>query len=366
MSRLQLFVVVAPGLEQLAAAELGELGVPASRIRVRHGGLDVQATNRQLYAVHRWCRIPTRVLLRVATGTARRWDELQELVRSVAWDAYVPSGQPVELHVASKGSALYHEGAIAERVLAALARPAASERPDRQEHGVPAAPAIHVRLDHDRVLLSVDASGDLLHRRGWRVSSHRSPLRTTLAAAMVRASGWDGTVPLIDPMCGSGTIPIEAALERSGRPIERDFAFLRWPSFEPGTWASVRGTGRPDLLTAPVLAADRDAGAIASCREHVEAADLGDRVTVEQAALTAQHWPDQPGVVIVNPPYGRRVGGRDLRDLYASLGRRVTDGGHRLVLLANDPRLVAATGVELTEAFATSNGGIDVRCHVSR
>jgi putative N6-adenine-specific DNA methylase len=360
VSRLQLFVVVAPGLESLAAAELGELGIPASRVRTRHGGLDVQATTRQLYAVHRWCRIPTRVLLRVATGTARRWDELQDLVRSVTWDAFVEPGEPVELHVTSRGSALYHEGAIAERVLVALARPTATERAD----GAAVAQAVHVRLDHDRVVLSVDASGDLLHRRGWRVASHRSPLRTTLAAAMVRASGWDGTVPLIDPMCGSGTIPIEAALVRSGQPIERDFAFARWPSFEPGTWASVRGAGRPDLLRAPVLAADRDAGAVASCREHVEATGLADRVTVEQAPLTAQHWPDRPGVVIVNPPYGRRVGGRDLRDLYASLGKRVTDGGHRLVLLANDPRLVAATGVDVREAFATSNGGIEVRCHL--
>lgn len=362
MSRLQLFVVVAPGLEQLAQAELADLGVPVGRIRIQHAGLDVQATTRQLYAIHRWCRIPTRVLLRVGTGTAHRWDELQDLVRSVAWDAFVPAGAPVQLHVASHRSTLYHEGAIADRVEQALGRPRTTER--TAAAGAPTAPAVHVRIDRDRVVLSVDASGDLLHRRGWRSASHRAPLRTTLAAAMVRAAGWEGTVPLIDPMCGSGTIPIEAALARSGRPVERDFGFQRWPSFEPGTWASMLGTGRPDLLVAPVVAADRDAGAVAACREHVAAAGLDGRVVVEHAALGVQSWPDGPGVVVVNPPYGRRVGGRDLRDLYAALGRRVLDGGHRLVLLANDPRLVAATGIELREAFATTNGGVEVRCHV--
>ncbi|MFN8022027.1 MAG: hypothetical protein U0Q03_10910 [Acidimicrobiales bacterium] len=356
MSRLQLFVVVAPGLERLAAAEVTELGVPSGRIKVQHGGLDVQATTRQLYALHRWGRIPTRVLLRTGQGTARRWDELQQLVRTVDWGAFVTPDAPVELHVASHRSALYHQGAIAERVAEVIGRPVAA-----------GGQGVHVRFDRDRVVMSVDASGELLHRRGWRSTAHRSPLRTTLAAAMVRASGWDGSVALVDPMCGSGTIPIEAALALGGRPIERPFAFERWPSFEPGTWASVTGAGRPDRLTAEVVAGDRDAGAVEGCAEHVRAAGLEGLVRVEHASLTTQRWPDSPGLVITNPPYGKRVGGSggDLRDLYAALGRRVLDGGHRLALLATDPRLVAATGVPLTEAFATTNGGIEVRCHVS-
>jgi putative N6-adenine-specific DNA methylase len=359
VSRLQLFVVVAPGLERLAAAEVAELGVPSGRIKVQHGGLDVQATTRQLYALHRWGRIPTRVLVRTAQGTARRWDELQQLVRTVDWDAVVAPGAPIELHVASHRSTLYHQGAIAERVAEAIGRPVVDgDRQGAQGQDV------HVRFDRDRVVLSVDASGELLHRRGWRSTTHRSPLRTTLAAAMIRAAGWDGSTPLIDPMCGSGTIPIEAALAASGAPIDRDFAFRHWPSFEPGTWASVTGSGRPDRLTAPVLAADRDAGAVRGCEEHVRAAGLDGRVSVEHATLTAQRWPDTPALVVTNPPYGRRVGGGDLRDLYAALGRRVLEGGHRLALLATDPRLVAATGVPLTEAFATTNGGIEVRCHI--
>jgi putative N6-adenine-specific DNA methylase len=127
----------------------------------------------------------------------------------------------------------------------------------------------------------------------------------------------------------------------------------------------VRGAGRSDGLLAEVVAADRDAGAVAACREHVTAAGLDGRIDVQHTPLSTQRWPDTPGLVIVNPPYGRRVGGADLRDLYAALGRRVADGGHRLALLANDPRLVAATGLELVEAFATTNGGIEVRCHVT-
>ena len=371
MSRLQLFVVVTPGLERLAASEAAELGVPAAKVRVQHGGLEVQATARQLYAIHRWARIPTRVLLRIGAGTARRWDELQGVVRDVDWGRFVAPGSPVTLHVASHRSVLYHEGAIAERVAAVIDRPIArgdgeGDAPGGLASSDTATQAVHVRIDRDRVMLSVDASGELLHRRGWRTAGHRAPLRSTLASAMVRASGWTGDVPLIDPMCGSGTIAIEGALWASGRPNDRDFAFQHWPSFERGTWASVTGSPRPDRLTADVLAADRDAGAVATARTHVANAGLDGRVVVMQAAIASQVWPDRPGVVVVNPPYGRRVGGNDLRDLYAVLGRRVTDGGHRLAMLCADQRLAAATGLELDEAFTTANGGIDVRCLISR
>lgn len=356
-----MFVVVAPGLERLAAEELASIGIPAAKLRVQHGGIDLQATTRQLYALHRWARIPTRVLVRVATDTVRNWDELQALVRTVDWQAYLgaaPAG--VELHVASHRSVLYHQGAIAERVSAVLGRP---ETKGGQ--------AVHVRLDRDRAVVSVDASGQLLHRRGWRSETHRSPLRTTIAAAMVRASGWHGDATLVDPLAGSGTIAIEAAQWAAGRPIERPFAFQQWPSFEPGTWASVTGTGRPDALSAPVFAADRDAGAFAALERHVEGAGLIGRVTLAHAALAAQQWPAATTatagrtVVIANPPYGHRVGGTgtgDLRDLYATLGRRASDADARLVLLAADRRLADATGLELEELFLVDNGGIPVRC----
>ncbi len=361
-----MFVVVAPGLERLAADELASIGIPPGKVRAQHGGLDVQATTRQLYSIHRWARIPTRVLVRVAAETIRNWDELRGLLRTVDWKQYLSEGDPaavasgVEVHVASHGSVLYHQGAIAERVVAALGRPE-----------VKGGQAIHVRVDRDRAIVSVDASGELLHRRGWRSETHRAPLRTTIAAAMVRASGWDGAVPLLDPLAGSGTIAIEAALWATGRPIDRPFAFQQWPSFEPGTWASVTGAGRPDLLRVPVMAADRDAGAFTALGRHIEAAGLSGHVTAQHAALAVQQWPSADigrPFVITNPPYGHRIGGTgkgDLRDLYATLGRRVSDAGARLVVLTSDRRLAGATGLALEELFSVDNGGIPVSCLAS-
>ena len=198
--------------------------------------------------------------------------------------------------------------------------------------------------------------------RGWRSIAHAAPLRPTLAAAMLRAAGYDGTVHVVDPMTGSGTIAVEAAAVALGRPNDRPFACTSWPSFEPGTWASASVARPGPTNPAPVTAADRDAGAVEAARAHAAAAGVDTLLTVEHAALSAQRWPTEPSLVACNPPYGRRVGGRDLRDLYAALGARVSDGGHRLCLLAADDRLARATGIDLAVAFSTTNGGIGVRC----
>jgi putative N6-adenine-specific DNA methylase len=355
MARHRAFVVVAPGLEPVAVDELRALGVGGRMAKTR-GGVEVELTTRQLYAIHRLGRVPTRVLVRLATDTCRRFDELERLVASVDWDRYLPDGASVAIHVASQSSALYHEGAIAERVVAVLGR-----------HADDGGRRVHIRLSRDRATVSVDATGESMHRRGWRTAGHAAPLRATIAAAMLRVVGHVGSMPLIDPMAGSGTIAIEAASIALRRPIDRPFAFQDWPSFERGTWASVCAPlPGPGPEVAPIVAADRDAGAVATAREHAAAAGVADAIRFEHAALGAQEWPGTPALVVCNPPYGRRLGDTTaLRDLYAALGRRVADGGHRLCVLAADDRLAAATGLTLEERFATTNGGIPVRCLVS-
>jgi putative N6-adenine-specific DNA methylase len=352
MAAHRAFLVVAPGLEGVAVDELRALGVGGRMIKT-HGGVEVDLTTRQLYAIHRWGRVPTRVLVRLANDTCRRFDQLERLVASIEWDGVLPREASVAIHVASRSSALYHEGAIAERVAAVLRRPVAAD-----------GRRVHVRLSRDRATVSIDATGESMHRRGWRTAAHAAPLRATIAAAMLRVVGHTGSVPLIDPMAGSGTIAIEGASIALRRPIDRPFAFEDWPSFEPGTWASVCAPRPgPQQPTSTIVAADRDAGAVAAAREHAVAAGVVDAIRFERASLGAQVWPDAPGLVVCNPPYGRRLGDPTaLRDLYAALGRRVADGGHRLCLLAADDRLAAATGLALEERFVTTNGGIPVRC----
>ena len=365
-TRRDVFVVVAPGLEAMAAAELHDVASGLRGVAGR-GGVACSVTNRQLYAIHRWARIPTRVLVRVATAHVRHFDELVALVRTVDWARFRGTADPVDVHATAHGSRLFHTGAIAERVTSALGVTST-------DHSRPST-RVHVRIQHDKATISIDATGAPLHHRGWSAGGHAAPLRPTLAAAMLRAIDDKPASTAIDPMTGAGTIAIEAASRWQRLPIDRPegFAFQCWPEFEPGTWASVAATRVAGEARAPrVIAGDRDAGAIDAARRRADGAGVGQWIEFQHAALAAQTWPGTPGAVVCNPPYGHRLGDvARLRDLYAVLGRRVQDGGHRLCLLVADKsgagqRLLRATGVELEQAFSTTNGGLSVGCWVSR
>ncbi|MBK5188309.1 MAG: hypothetical protein JJD97_08675, partial [Gemmatimonadaceae bacterium] len=218
--------------------------------------------------------------------------------------------------------------------------------------------------------VSIDTSGALLHRRGYRLATAKAPLRETLGAALLLASGWDPRTPLLDPFCGAGTIPIEAALIARRIPpgIARSFAFMQWPGFHEPTWKKVLDEARAQMLgaaPAPILGSDRDAGAIAASRENAERAGVAADIVFEEKVISRIAPPDGgiPGAIVTNPPYGVRVGDRDaLRNLYAQLGTiaRERFAGWTLTALSADPRLDIQIGA-MTKVLTTKNGGIAVR-----
>jgi putative N6-adenine-specific DNA methylase len=347
--------VCAPGLEAIVAAELAGLGIRPGRTIA--GGVTFPARERQLYAANVWCRSASRVLVRLGRFRATSFAELEQQAATIEWSRYLAPDVRPAFRVTSHGSRLYHTGAIAERLARAAGGSTAEQH--REQRFV-------VRASSNEFTVSVDSSGEHLHRRGWRLGTAKAPLRETLAAAMVLASGWDRASPFVDPMCGSGTVAVEAALLAAGRApgAHRSFAFQRWPSFAPGTWASVRAEIDWAERAAPatpfsVVAADRDAGAVRIATQNAERAGVGDLVTVRRAPLAESlaALPAPPGWVVTNPPYGGRIGGRDLRDLYATIGRAA---GHHVGLLVADPALARHSGLPLAEVFRTTNGGIPV------
>ena len=358
-ARQHCLAVCAPGLEELCAAELGDLGIRIRR--AFRGGVEFSASARELYSANVWLRTATRIVVRVAQFEATGFPDLEHHVRAVEWDRWIPPGCQPQVRASSTSSRLYHTGAIEER----LAEMAGT--------GEGAGPLLVARFIHDRVTLSIDSSGEPLYRRGWRQETAKAPLRETLAAAMLLASGWDRVAPLIDPLCGSGTIAIEAALLAAGLPpgAGRTFAFQDWPSFQPGTWASVWAAAgaatRADHAVGPIVASDRDAGAVRAARANSERAGVADLIDVRQAPLSDAGAVAEVGWVVTNPPYGKRVGGDDLRDLYATLGRVVgwEPKGWRVGMLVADSGLARHTGLRLVERLRTDNGGIPVRFLVS-
>ena len=343
------YVVTQPGLEALAAAELRALGLKGPR--VAHGGLTVRMNNAELYAANLHLRTASRVLLRVADGKAENFAELTSLVRSVPWHRWLRTGVgPADVKVTCTHSRLHHSGAVTERVLDLL--------------GPLGGAAVHIRIVEDSAVLSIDSSGDHLHRRGWRLETAKAPLRETLAAALLQVAGWTPDRPIYDPMCGSGTIVIEAAQMAAGIPAgwNRHFAFQDWPGFHPEVWERVRsavGPPRPLRPGVTFTGSDRDAGAIAAAQANAERAGVVDSVQF-LAVPISQAKPPTNALIVTNPPYGVRVGGGgDPRNLYASLGQ--LSRGHELAVIAADSALLAHIRPGLVVQAQTTNGGIPVR-----
>jgi putative N6-adenine-specific DNA methylase len=363
---LDCYAVCPPGVEELTAAELAALGIRHGR--ADRGGVAFRATNRQLYAANLWLRTATRVVVRVASFGASSFGALEQRADEIAWPTWLGPDAVAGFRVTATASKLYHTDAIAERLARAADAAAGGPGPRRRARERPEPTQLFVvRARNDRFTVSVDASGVSLYKRGWRQEVAKAPLRESLAAALLLALGWDGTTPLVDPFCGSGTIPIEAALLARNLPpgYQRDFAFFDWPSFEPGTWASVIGAAAEaerDVAVA-IVGADRDAGAVDAARANAERAGVADEVELRHASVSDLAPPSgaTPGWLVSNPPYGERLNaGGDLRNLYARLGTVVRErfAGWHVGLLVADRRLAAHSGLRLGPVLQADNGGI--------
>lgn len=388
-----LFAVTAPGLAPYTAIELSKLELlPASRRaandRRRNGDVDHEAGGvafagelNAIYRANLHLRTANRVLVRLGAFPAVGFVELRKRAGQLAWERYLHPGQDVALRVTCHKSRLYHSDAVAERVAGAivdrLGKPPGVRKFDENEEDDPPQ-LILVRLLHDECTISIDSSGALLHRRGYRLETAKAPLRETLAAGMLLAAGWDPTLgdappPLLDPFCGSGTIPIEAALMACGVApgLTRRFAFMDWPGFDAGLWERVHSAAVHQQLTQSarlagrlqIQGSDRDAGAIRMAQANAARAGVADRIDFVCQAVSALTPPPQPGWVVTNPPYGLRVSGnQDVRNLYAQFGtvlRRQCPGWH-VAVLSSDVRLLSQLGVNLDTRLGLVNGGIAV------
>jgi putative N6-adenine-specific DNA methylase len=298
-------------------------------------------------------------------------------------------GATLRSRVTCRKSKLYHSDAVAQRVEAEIVRAVPGvlveragekETDDADDEEEPmkgassAEQLIVVRVDHDRCTISADSSGDLLHRRGYRQAIAKAPLRETLAAAMLIGAGYDASLPVADPMCGSGTLAIEAAMiaRRMAPGLSRTFAAERWPETDKAAWAKARETARARILpkaAAPILASDRDAGAIDAASANAKRAGVEHDIEFGVQALSAFDAESERGLLIMNPPYGVRVGEtKQLRDLYARLGQLAHERipGWDIALLSADRGLERQTKLPLEEIFATKNGGIPVRLMCAR
>jgi putative N6-adenine-specific DNA methylase len=366
------FAATAPGLEPYAHLELARLNLlPQADSEQNHPPLEFKGDLAALYRANLYSRTASRILVRLGQFFyARTFAELQTRAARLPWERFLTPGQAISIRATCHKSKLYHSDAVAERVAAAIAERMGKESPlhtaGDEETDQPAQ-LIIVRVAEDKVTVSIDSTGEILYRRGYRLAVAKAPLRETLAAGIILASGWDMRSPLVDPFCGSGTIPIEAALMALGRPPgqNRRFAFMDWPNFDAQAWKAVKAEAtRPESVEIPpIVASDRDAGAIKSARENAERAGVSQYIEFKTQAVSFLNPPKKTGWVVTNPPYGLRVSeGKDLRNLYAQFGNvlRAECRGWRVSVLCSDPALLRQVGLNLDTSVTLSNGGVQV------
>lgn len=366
-------VICTPGLEFTTRHELAALGVtiPApDATKTLSGIIELAGDAATIYSLNLRLRTASRVLVRLGEFNAAAFSELCKKASRLPWKNFLRPGSPVCIRVTTFSSKLYHKKGISERLAGAISDALGQETrlvPMNYDDEAGGAPLVVVRLIHNWCSISIDSSGAHLHRRGYRQQVAKAPLRENLAAALLIASGWPRNLPLVDPFCGSGTIPIEAAMMAAdlapGR--NRAFAFQEWPNFEQETWRSVqnKNMAAPGGVWPFIAGSDRDAGAIQASRANAERAGVGDMIEWKCRSISDLELPPVPGWIVTNPPYGERVkGGPDLRNLYARAGSvwRQIGGLWHIDLLTSSPRWSGQLGMPTTLRARFNNGGIPV------
>lgn len=355
----EIFLATAPGLEAVLWEEVKSLRFRAAK--QVPGGVTVNGDWRDAWRANLKVRGANKVLARINVFRAFNLTELEKRARRVPWSDVLRADVPFRVEATCRTSKIYHSGAAAQRI----------EKAIREELGaMPAEDApitVMARIESDLCTISVDTSGELLHKRGFKVAVNKAPMRETMAALFLRQCGYIGTEPVVDPMCGSGTFVIEAAEIAAGLQPgrERHFAFEQLATFDAELWNEMRRAPAAEKPGLRFHGSDRDAGAIEMSRANAARAGVADLTEFRQHAVSdLVPPPGPPGLVIVNPPYGDRVGDKKrLEALYRALGEtlRTRFAGWRVGLITNEAWLARATSLPFLPTTApVAHGGIRV------
>ena len=356
------------GLEPALAHELQALG--AERVQRVPGGAEFFGDRALGYRACLWLRTAIRVqeILHRIDATSR--DRFYAGALAIDWSTYMDVDQTFQIEgkvrdskiTHSKFAALVLKDAIADRF-----RKDHGRRPNVDRHGADL--PIRLLIREDEAIISRDLAGTSLHKRGYRPLQVKAPLGESMAAGLLLLSGWDRRSPLLDPMCGSGTFVIEAALLASGRApgANRRFALERWIDHDGSLWRELRedaSRAGEKMLPFELLGADRHPGAVEIAKRSASAAEVSELVRFEHRAVSALRPRQAPGIVVCNPPYGERIGrGSDLAQSWRDLGSFLHDhaGGADAWILSGDRHLTKELGLRARRRIPVQNANIECR-----
>jgi putative N6-adenine-specific DNA methylase len=362
------FFATAPrGLESLLQKEISSLG--AKDVAIVAGGISFKGGWDTCYRVNLWSRIASRVLWKVHDFAYGNEDDLYKAAKALDWPSYFGVERTLRVNVTAQKSPLRSLEFATLRVKDAVCdrfRDTLGRRPDVER----AAPdvRVHVFLEKERGTLYLDTSGEPLFKRGWRAGQAEAPLRENLAAGIVMLTGWRPDEPLLDPMCGGGTLLAEAAAMARGRApgARRDFGFPSLKSFDASLWEGVKRE-KPAEPADPVLyGSDNDPEALKAARRNLAAAGVERWVKLERADVLERAAPVPAGVMVMNPPYGERLGSpEELARFYPKLGDALKQrfAGWRCYIFTADLRLPKLIRLEPSRRTPLWNGALECRLY---
>lgn len=357
------------GLENILAEELAALG--AQNIVVGNRAVEFTGNKRLLYAANLWCRTAIRILKPFRTFKARDERDLYRQVSKVDWSEFIDGEQTFAIQSVVSQSTFEHSLFVSQLTKDAIVdqfrertgkRPSVDvERPDIR---------INLHMLENFATLALDASGDSLHRRGYRLQTNIAPLSEVLAAGILLLTGWDKQSPLLDPMCGSGTFLTEAALLAHniapGLYRRHHFGFMNWPDFDESLYqeviAEAEAAQLPDAEV-DIVGSDIDRDYIEAARKNITHAGLEDYVRVRVRDIRDAEAIGEKGIVLVNPPYGERINPDNLNELYKTIGNtfKTNFAGYDAFVFTGNPEAAKHIGLRTSRRIPLFNGPIECR-----
>ena len=366
----QFFATAPRGLEELLSKEIQSLG--AADAAAVPGGVAFSGDWDVCYRANLWSRIASRVLWRVSHFEYRNENDLYEAARVLDWPRLFAVERTLRVNLTAQKSPLKSLEFATLRIKDAVCdrfRDALGKRPDVER----AAPEVrvHVFLEKEKGTLYLDTSGEPLFKRGWRAEQGEAPLRENLAAGIVMLTGWQPGEPLLDPMCGGGTLLVEAAAMARGRApgARRSFAFEKLSAFDSALWESIKREKRGPSADFRLYGSDTDDKALDAARRNLAAAGVERGVELERADVLERAAPAPAGVMLANPPYGERMGSvEELALFYPKLGNALKQkfAGWRCYFFSSDLRLPKLIRLEPSRRTPLWNGALECRLYEFR
>lgn len=352
------------GLEEILAKELIELG--ADEVQLGRRAVQCKVDKALMYKANLHLRTASRLLKPIGTFTANNPDEVYEQVKLIDWEAYMDNSCTFAIDSTIYSETFTHSKFVAYRVKDAIAdiftektgkRPSVSvSNPDIR---------INIHIAQNTCTISLDSSGESLHKRGYRSAQNEAPINEALAAGMLLIAGWNGKENFVDPMCGSGTILIEAAMIALNIPpgiFRKEFAFERWKDFDKELFQEIYNDDSYERdYDFKVYGFDLSARAISIADENIKNAGLSKYIVLEKRDVKDFEMPEGKYLMVTNPPYGERMVSEDLFDIYGNLGRALKHkfAGNKAWVISSDEKCLTRIGMRPSKKYNLLNGELE-------